>query len=170
MTEFDQKITSLLGSLSQQLQAKNLKIASAESCTGGWIAKAVTDMDGSSQWFDCALVTYSNSAKSGLLAVSQQTLEQYGAVSQQVVKEMVLGLLQRCDADIGVSVSGIAGPGGGTTEKPVGTVWIAWAKSGVFIEAVRYQFKGTREQVRQQSVIAALQGIDRVINQDSDIE
>ena len=167
MTQHDLEIeiSNTLQVLAKQLIDSGLIIASAESCTGGWIAKSVTDMDGCSQWFDSAIVTYSNNAKVNLLGVGQQTLDAHGAVSQPVVKEMVLGLLDRCSANIGVSVSGIAGPAGGSTDKPVGTVWIAWANAGVFIEAVRYKFKGDREQVRLQAVSAALNGILRILQQ-----
>jgi len=163
MTE--NKITNLTIQLAKKLIAKNKVIAAAESCTGGWVAKSVTDMDGSSQWFDCSVVTYSNQAKQNLLGVQKNTLDVHGAVSQSVVKEMVLGLLDRCDADMGVSISGIAGPGGGTQEKPVGTVWIAWAKPGVFIEAIKFKFSGDREQVRLQSVFEALKGFERLLDQ-----
>lgn len=147
------------------LLSKNVVLASAESCTGGWVAKSITDIEGSSQWFDCSIVTYSNQSKINLLGVSSQTIETHGAVSQPVVKEMVLGLLDRCDASFGVSVSGIAGPDGGTKEKPVGTVWIAWAKPGFLIESIRYRFEGDREQIRLQAVMAVFQGIKRILNQ-----
>ena len=157
----------LLSALAQELAPKLITesrvLATAESCTGGWIAKTFTDIDGSSQWFDCSIVTYSNQAKVNLLGVNPATLDHYGAVSQPVVKEMVLGLLDRSDANIGISVSGIAGPGGGTESKPVGTVWIAWAKPGQLIEAVRFQFKGDREEVRLHAVYEALQGVKRLL-------
>jgi len=167
MTQHDLEleITNTLEALAKLLIDANLRIATAESCTGGWIAKSVTDIEGCSQWFDSAIVTYSNDAKISLLGVSQQVLDTHGAVSQPVVKQMVLGLLDRCSANIGVSVSGVAGPAGGTSDKPVGTVWIAWANAGVFIEAVRYQFKGDREQVRLQAVNTALKGILRLLRQ-----
>jgi len=161
----EEDISSTLQELARQLIDTRQSIASAESCTGGWIAKSITDIDGCSQWFDSAIVTYSNNAKVGLLGVSQQTLDTHGAVSQPVVKEMVLGLLDRCAANLGVSVSGIAGPTGSSEGKPVGTVWIAWARPGVFIEAVRYRFKGDREQVRLQAVHTALQGFLRILQQ-----
>jgi len=161
----EEDISSTLQELAKQLIDARQSIASAESCTGGWIAKSITDIDGCSQWFDSAIVTYSNNAKVGLLGVSQQTLDAHGAVSQPVVKEMVLGLLDRCAANLGVSVSGIAGPTGCSEGKPVGTVWIAWARPGVFIEAVRYRFKGDREQVRLQAVHTALQGFLRILQQ-----
>jgi len=162
-----QLLSDLALELAPRLITDNRVLATAESCTGGWIAKTFTDIDGSSQWFDCSIVTYSNQAKVNLLGVKQATLDHYGAVSQPVVKEMVLGLLDRSDANIGISVSGIAGPGGGTEIKPVGTVWIAWAKPGQLIEAVRFQFKGDREEVRLQAVYEALQGVKRLlVNQD----
>ena len=149
--------------LGDQLLAQNLTLATAESCTGGWVSKIITDIDGSSRWFECALVTYSNQSKRDLLGVSQTSLDQFGAVSLPVVKEMVLGLLDRCNANLGVSISGIAGPGGGTADKPVGTVWIAWAKPGVVIESMRFQFKGDRAAVRMQAVEEALNGVQRLL-------
>jgi len=162
----DTAITRLASELAGQLGKSRLKLACAESCTGGWIAKSLTDLTGSSQWFDCAVVSYSNRAKMNLLGVSAQTLDTHGAVSQPVVKEMVLGLLDRCDADYGIAVSGIAGPGGGSAEKPVGTVWLAWGRPGVMIEAMRFKFDGDREQVRRQAVIAAIQGVMRLLKQN----
>lgn len=158
-----QNLTELTLKLTPELINNNKTIATAESCTGGWIAKTLTDIDGSSQWFDASIVTYSNQAKINLLGVQQTTLENHGAVSQPVVKEMVLGLLDRCNANLGISVSGIAGPGGGSDDKPVGTVWIAWAKPGQLIEAMRFKFKGDREQVRVQAVYESLKGIERLI-------
>jgi nicotinamide-nucleotide amidase len=159
----EEQLQNLAKDLGSQLVDKNLVMATAESCTGGWVSKIITDIDGSSQWFECALVTYSNQAKQDFLSVTGQSLKDYGAVSQVIVKEMVLGLLDRCNADIGVSISGIAGPGGGTDDKPVGTVWMAWAKSGQLIEAVRFQFDGDRDEVRMQAVFEALTGVDRNI-------
>jgi len=135
----DDELRSIAAGLGEQLVSRNMMLATAESCTGGWVAKVVPDLAGSSQWFECGLVTYHNEAKWGLLGVSVQTLKDYGAVSQPAVKEMVLGLLDRCNAKIGVSISGVAGPGGGTDEKPVGTVWMAWARPGRVLEAVKYQ-------------------------------
>ena len=146
---------------------QKITMATAESCTGGWVSKVITDIDGSSSWFECALVTYSNRAKQELLGVSKDTLDQHGAVSQAVVKEMVLGLLDRCDAGIGVAISGVAGPGGGSQDKPVGTVWIAWAKPGKVLEALKFNFDGNREAVRRQSVEEALTGIKRLIRQNN---
>lgn len=151
--------------LSSQLIEQCKVISTAESCTGGWIAKIITDIEGSSAWFESSIITYSNQAKIDLLGVNQSTLDINGAVSQPVVKEMVLGLLDRCSADIGISISGIAGPGGGTEDKPVGTVWIAWATPGLLVEALRYQFKGDRNQVRMQAVAEALRGIQRILDE-----
>ena len=159
----DEDLADLATDIGQELINKGLKLATAESCTGGWVSKAVTDIDGSSQWFECALVTYSNQAKHELLGVEQALLDEHGAVSQATVKAMVLGLLDRCAADVGISISGVAGPGGGSEEKPVGTVWIAWAKPGQVIEARRFNFMGDRESIRRQSVAEALMGVHRLI-------
>lgn len=164
MTVDDKTLRSVASELGEQLVERNMLMATAESCTGGWVAKIITDIDGSSRWFDCALVTYHNQAKQELLGVDPQTLDSYGAVSQPTVKQMVLGLLDRCNASIGVSISGIAGPGGGTEKKPVGTVWMAWARPGRVLEAVRFNFKGDREAVRRQAVYEALTGIKRLLD------
>jgi len=162
MTE--NEITTILTQLAPSLIKQNRIIATAESCTGGWLAKSMTDIDGSSQWFDSSIVSYSNQAKVDLLGVKQVTLDAYGAVSQAVVKEMVLGLLDRSNANIGISISGIAGPGGGSEDKPVGTVWIAWAIPGKLIETVCFQFKGDRNQVRIQAVVEAFKGVQRLLH------
>lgn len=162
-TEFSESINQLISAMVPELIKQKRVIASAESCTGGWVAKSVTDFDGSSEWFDSAIVTYSNKAKVELLGVQQSTLDVNGAVSQPVVKQMVLGLLDRCNANIGVSISGIAGPGGGSDDKPVGTVWLAWATPGVLIEAARFKFKGDRNQVRMQAVVEAFKGVQRIL-------
>jgi len=163
MTE--NKIEKIIKELAPLLIEKKSVISTAESCTGGWIAKSITDIEGSSEWFDSSIVTYSNQAKVDLLGVQQSTLDAHGAVSQPVVKEMVLGLASRCNANIGVSVSGVAGPDGGTTDKPVGTVWMAWAKSGVFVESVRFKFEGNRNEIRLLSVYEAFKGIERLLSQ-----
>jgi len=161
------QLQTLVKALAPKMISARLKLASAESCTGGWLAKVVTDLAGSSSWFECALVTYSNQAKQDLLGVDSHLIEQYGAVSQQVVEAMVLGLLDRCDADIGVSISGIAGPGGGSEQKPVGTVWIAWAKPGQLSEAIKFNFTGNRSQIRLQAVLEALSGVQRLIDHEA---
>ncbi len=131
-------------------------LASAESCTGGGVATAITSIAGSSQWFDRAFVTYTNKAKMEMLGVKATTLEQYGAVSEQTVEEMVLGALDHSDATIAVSISGIAGPGGGSDEKPVGTVCFCWADKRGWKKVETHHFSGDRTQVRQQAVYQAL--------------
>ena len=135
-------------------------LVTAESCTGGWIAKALTDIPGSSQWFDRGFVTYSNAAKHQLLGVPEDLLERHGAVSEAVVRAMTEGALRHAEARIAVAVSGIAGPDGGTPDKPVGTVWIAWGASETDqVVARRYAFDGDRERVRRQAVATALEGV-----------
>ena len=153
------QLAGLISELATLLRSKNYKMATAESCTGGWVAKAATDLAGSSDWFDRGLVTYSNEAKQDLLGVSALTLEMYGAVSQQTVTEMVNGLLRVNSISLGVAISGIAGPGGGSVEKPVGTVWIGWQEKGNVTVSKRYLFKGDREQIRLQAAIEAVSGL-----------
>jgi len=141
------------------LLARRLMVVTAESCTGGWVAQAITATAGCSQWFERGFVTYSNSAKMELLGVQAATLERHGAVSEATVREMAEGALSRSHAQVAVAVSGIAGPGGGSLDKPVGTVCLAWAGSGFTTLARRAQFLGNRETVRRLAVAAALQGI-----------
>jgi nicotinamide-nucleotide amidase len=154
----------LASELNQRLKSGGRVMASAESCTGGWIAKAMTDVPGSSDCFDRAFITYSNEAKHEMLGVSLHTIEQHGAVSEAVVREMVQGALDRSNASMVVAVSGIAGPDGGTDGKPVGTVWLAWGVKGGQTTACRKLFLGDRDDVRYQSSVAALQGmIDLIV-------
>jgi nicotinamide-nucleotide amidase len=147
-----------------RLLEKHFWLATAESCTGGWIAQSITDIAGSSQWFDRGFVTYSNEAKQDMLGVSAQTLSSYGAVSEQTVIEMVQGALDNSRADIVVAVSGIAGPSGGSEEKPVGLVWHAWALQGQQTVTQVEQYLGNRFEVRQQTVKTALKGILRLLS------
>jgi len=142
----------------EHLLKQNLLLTTAESCTGGWIAQAITAVAGSSGWFERGFVTYSNTAKQEMLGVNKQTLIHHGAVSQQTVEEMALGALNNSHAHISVAISGIAGPDGGSPDKPVGTVWIAWAKDNV-ANSTCYLLSGNREAVRQQAVSHALNGI-----------
>ena len=137
-------------------------LVTAESCTGGWIAKTVTDVAGSSDWFDCGLAAYSYEAKQRLLGVRAETLEHFGAVSRETAIEMVSGALVHSGSAIAVAVTGIAGPGGGTDDKPVGTVWIAWKRRGGYPQAELFHFEGDREAVRRQTVAAALRGLDAI--------
>ncbi len=142
----------------ERLKARRATVVTAESCTGGWVAQAITSVDGSSTWFDRGFVTYSNDAKRELLGVGAETLAGHGAVSEETAREMARGALERSGATLAVSVTGIAGPGGGTPQKPVGTVCFAWAlAAGVTSETRR--FSGNRESVRRQSVIRALEGV-----------
>lgn len=140
-----------------------LTLATAESCTGGWIAKTCTDLAGSSEWFESAVVTYSNRAKQAVLGVTAATLEQHGAVSRACALEMVAGVLMRFEAGVAVAVTGIAGPGGGTQEKPVGTVWIAWQRRGETARAEMFHFNGDREAVRRQTIVEALDGVGKML-------
>lgn len=142
--------------LSRALLARHESLATAESCTGGWVAKVCTDLAGSSGWFERGLVTYSNASKQELLDVSAQTLDQYGAVSEQTVQEMVRGILRHSHAQWGLAISGIAGPDGGSASKPIGTIWIAWAGPGGWLVKRSYWFDGERDEVRRQAVETAL--------------
>ena len=145
--------------LGAALSARGWKAATAESCTGGLVAGAITDIAGSSEWFDRGFVTYSNEAKVELLGVRPETLARFGAVSEAVAREMVAGALERSEADIAVAVTGIAGPAGGSPDKPVGLVWLAWATRGGRTEAASQRFPGDRAAVREASVAAALLGL-----------
>jgi nicotinamide-nucleotide amidase len=140
------------------LQAKGQTLATAESCTGGWVAQAVTSVAGSSDWFERGYVTYSNAAKREALGVPKRILDRYGAVSEQTAREMARGALRKSRAGIALAVTGIAGPGGGVPGKPVGTVCFAWAR-GRKIRSETKRFKGGRGRVRRQSVIHALRGV-----------
>ena len=145
--------------LAEILLARRQLVCTAESCTGGWIAKTLTDIAGSSAWFDCGMVAYSYEAKQAMLGVRPQTLEKEGAVSRETVIEMVSGALVHSAATLAVAVTGIAGPGGGTPEKPVGTVWIGWKRRGGYPRAEVFHFDGDREAVRRQTIAAALRGL-----------
>ena len=150
---------TLVEEVAQALLHKQASLCCAESCTGGLIAAACTELPGSSQWFDRAWVTYSNAAKTELLQVSAQLLHDHGAVSEPVALAMAQGALQASSADWAVAVTGIAGPAGGTPAKPVGTVWIAWAQRQGPAWARRLQIDGDRQAVRAASVKAALEGL-----------
>lgn len=154
----DATLYQLTQQLAQALQSKGLRLVTAESCTGGWLAKCCTDLAGSSSWFEGGIVSYSNQIKQQYLDVQLSTLEKYGAVSEQTVIEMASGAIQNFDADISVAISGIAGPDGGSVEKPVGTVCFAWAdKQSVFCNT--FQLRGNREFIRRQAVFIALDGL-----------
>jgi nicotinamide-nucleotide amidase len=150
--------------LGLKLAAAGHTLATAESCTGGWIAKTVTDIAGSSEWFTEGFVTYSNDSKRERLGVPRSVLSQHGAVSEATARAMAAGALRRARSDIAVAVTGIAGPGGGVPGKPVGTVWLAWARrSGrrVDVAVELRHFRGDRDAVRRKTVRAALLGLMR---------
>jgi nicotinamide-nucleotide amidase len=159
----DDTLHALAQTLAGALTQRREMLVAAESCTGGWIAKALTDLPGSSAWFECGVVAYSYEAKEALLGVNPHTLEEHGAVSQETVIEMVSGALARFGATVAVAVTGIAGPSGGTPEKPVGTVWIAWKRRGGYAHAEVFQFDGDREAVRRQTVARALEGVRKIL-------
>ncbi len=138
------------------LKESHQVVATAESCTGGGIMQALTEVPGSSGWCDGGLITYSSDAKQRLLGVPKTIIEQFGAVSDETVRAMAEGVLSRCGATVSVAVSGIAGPDGGTVEKPVGTVWIAWAGAGTRTKTLKFLFEGDRASIRRQTVYAAL--------------
>lgn len=155
----DKKIYDLSERLGMQLKARGMLLATAESCTGGWISQAVTMVPGSSNWFDCGFVTYTNRSKQEVLGVRSTTLEADGAVSELVVREMAEGALRRSEAHCSVAVSGVAGPDGGSPSKPVGTVWMAIADKQGKTQAWCLRFEGDRDQVRRQTVLAALRAL-----------
>jgi nicotinamide-nucleotide amidase len=158
----DEELARLAARVGKHLLRTGLSAATAESCTGGWIAKAMTDIAGSSQWFAEGFVTYSNQAKRRHLRVPRAALERHGAVSEAVARAMAAGALQRSGAQVAVAVTGIAGPGGAVPGKPVGTVWLAWAArrgQRVHVEAELKHFRGDRDAVRRKTVRAALAGL-----------
>ena len=141
------------------LKERGLMLATAESCTGGWVSQVVTSVPGSSDWFDRGFVTYSNASKQEMLGVKVETLNKHGAVSAEVVREMAQGALEHSSAQVSVAISGVAGPKGGTPNRPIGTVWLAWVMRGQEPRCRSTHFAGDRDMVRQQAVMAALQGI-----------
>jgi nicotinamide-nucleotide amidase len=152
----DARIYDLAERFGRRLERSKLMAATAESCTGGWVAEAITMVPGSSAWFDRGFVTYTNDAKREMLGVRPETLEQHGAVSEAVVREMVAGALRASRAQVALAVSGVAGPSGGSPGKPVGTVCFAWGVQGAEPRAETQHFPGDREAVRRQSVLHAL--------------
>lgn len=136
----------------EKLVQQNWLLTTAESCTGGWVAHIITDIPGSSQWYERGFVTYSNAAKQEMLGVQTETLMLYGAVSEQTAKEMAEGALHRSHAQVSLAITGIAGPEGGSTEKPVGLVWFAWAGKHIPTQAAKKYFSGDRQSIRKQAV------------------
>jgi len=157
----EQQIAHLVERVAHLLTAREARLATAESCTGGWIAKSLTDLPGSSAWFEYGVVVYSNDAKETLLALDPGLIEAHGAVSEEVAVHMAAAVRAVSEADVSVAVTGIAGPDGGTPDKPVGTVWLAWDGPGMRAACRCEAFIGDRESIRRQTVVAALNGILR---------
>ena len=148
-----------LNQIRQKLQTHQAMLACAESCTGGWITKLITDQPGSSTWFDRGFITYSDQAKHQMLGVPMQLLNQHGAVSQPVAEAMVAGAIKHSSAEFALAVTGIAGPDGGNVTKPVGTVWLAWAGTSGIYSCLRH-FNGNRNQIRKATAQVALEGLN----------
>ena len=162
-------MNQLAAQVGAALHAHGMLLATAESCTGGGVACAVTEIAGSSAWFERGFVTYSNQAKVDMLGVASDTLDRFGAVSEATVREMVDGALRHSQAHIALAVSGIAGPGGGSKEKPVGTVWFAWGiKDGASVARL-HQLVGNRAEIRVQAVRIALQGVLDILDNYTEI-
>lgn len=155
----DASLESLSATVGAELSKRKLMLACAESCTGGWVAEIVTATAGSSEWFERGFVTYSNTAKQEMLGVPADTLERHGAVSEETVRAMAEGAVAHSRAQVALAISGIAGPGGGSSGKPVGTVCFAWRMADAPPVAETRHFPGTREEVRRQASVHALQGL-----------
>ncbi len=155
----DTALEDLSRKLGKTLGERGLTLVTAESCTGGWVAELVTDTAGSSAWFDRGFVTYSNQSKTDMLGVLSDTVTRFGAVSEETAREMAAGALVNSNADWAISITGIAGPGGGSSGKPVGTVCFGWCQRGVEPTSVCLHFAGGRREVRQQAVVHAIQGV-----------
>ena len=159
MNDFESEVTLLLCELAEELIARKWRMATAESCTGGWIAKCCTDLAGSSEWFDRGHIVYSYRAKEDLLGVSHDDLLKYGAVSQEIASQMAVGARERSGVAVTVSATGVAGPGGGMEGKPVGLVYFGWCIDGCAPTCESQVFSGDRNEVRQKTVLHALAGI-----------
>lgn len=155
---------NLAAQVGDALKSHGMMLATAESCTGGGVAQAITEISGSSAWFERGFITYANDAKREMLGVSEATLSRHGAVSEATVREMVEGALRHSHAQVALAVSGVAGPTGGTPEKPVGTVWFAWGIKGGACVARLHHLSGNRVEIRAQSVSIALQGVLDLLN------
>jgi nicotinamide-nucleotide amidase len=157
-------IEKLAAKVGEELEQHRLTLATAESCTGGWVAQVITSCPNSSRWFERGFVTYSNEAKREMLGVDAGTLAQYGAVSEQTARSMAEGAIGHSCAKVALSITGIAGPTGGSDEKPVGTVWIAWAHTNKDTVCTKYAFSGSRREIREQAVAQALKGLLQFID------
>jgi nicotinamide-nucleotide amidase len=160
----DDELYQLAEQLGGLLKARGMMLATAESCTGGWTAERITAVPGSSAWFDRGFITYTNQSKQDMLGVSASTLEQYGAVSEETVLEMAAGALKNSRAQAALSISGIAGPGGGTPKKPVGLVCIGWCIAGMAPISTTCRLSGDREEIRSRAVASALRGLIELLS------
>lgn len=163
----DARIYELAERVGAALRREGLMIATAESCTGGWVAQAITAVPGSSEWFERGFVSYTYISKREMLGVSPDTLGAHGAVSEPTVREMARGAVERSHAQVGVAVSGTAGPSGGSPDKPVGTVCFAWARAGGALVSETRHFPGDREAVRRASVAHALEGVLQLLSRQA---
>jgi len=161
----DDQLNELAKALGQGLHDKEWMLATAESCTGGWVAKTLTDIVGSSAWFERGFVSYSNHSKHELLGVPEDIIAEHGAVSEATVRAMASGALQHSHAQLSLAITGIAGPSGGTPYKPVGTVWFAWASQQHPVLSETRIFGGDRDAIRRQAVATALQGAMSYLDQ-----
>jgi nicotinamide-nucleotide amidase len=159
MNSLEEEIQSCTAQLAETLLSRGWMLACAESCTGGWISKCCTDLAGSSAWFDRGYIAYSYLAKTEMLGVTEQRLLQFGAVSAEIAADLANGALLHSGVQVALAVSGVAGPGGGTENKPVGTVWFAWAIEGHLPETEVQWFPGDRDSVRRRTVLHALRGL-----------
>lgn len=155
----DEELRQLAAELGDKLRARGWMLATAESCTGGWVGEVITALPGSSTWFERGFITYTNAAKIEMLGVPAATLESFGAVSEETVRAMAVGALARSHAQATLSISGIAGPGGGSPKKPVGTICTGWALSDGTVLSTTCRLSGEREEVRSRAVAAALRGL-----------
>ena len=161
-----EKLETISSELGELLKLKDYSFTCAESCTGGWVGHALTSIPGSSEWFGSSFVTYSYEAKTQILGVSSEDLDSFGAVSEEIVEQMVLGALDKSGANVGVAISGIAGPAGGTDTKPVGTVCFAWKIEGQDVMTSTEYFSGGRNEVRYSSVERALMGTIELVKKN----
>lgn len=160
----DEELLQMAATLGQKLHEKGWTLTTAESCTGGWLAQIITAIPGSSAWFDRGFITYSNQSKQDMLGVNASTLETHGAVSEETVQEMAAGALANSRAHISASISGIAGPGGGTRQKPVGMVCNGWATRDGMTLSSTCRLSGDREEIRSRAVAAALRGLIELLS------
>ncbi len=157
-------LTDLCSALGIALKKQGVLLTLAEPCTGGMVSQAITDIAGSSAWFDCGFVTYSNASKQNMLGVSAKTLETFGAISEETASEMALGALKNSKAHIACSITGVAGPDGGTKEKPVGTVCFAWVGNNINPVSTTKKINGNRQEIRHQSALIALQALLTILS------